>query len=56
MAKRSQPGVAALVRAIYQPLSPEKVHAQTDMAVVRLREHFPQAASCWQMPCPTSRH
>ena len=28
--KRSQPGVAAMVRTIYQQLSPEEVHAQAD--------------------------
>ena len=42
--KRSQPGVAAMVRTIYQQLSPEEVHAQADRVVAQLREHFPQAA------------
>ncbi len=42
--KRSQPGVAAMVRTIYQQLSPEEVHAQADRVVVQLQEHFPQAA------------
>ena len=42
--KRSQPGVAALVRAIYQQLSPEEVHAQLDRVVEQLREPFPQVA------------
>ena len=42
--KRSQPGVAAMVRTIYQQLSPEEVHAQADRVVVQLEEHFPQAA------------
>ena len=41
--KRSQPGVAAMVRTIYQQLSPEEVHAQADRVVVQLQEHFPQA-------------
>ena len=42
--KRSQPGVAAMVRTIYQQLSPEEVHAQEDRVVVQFKEHFPQAA------------
>ena len=42
--KRSQPGVAAMVRTICQQLSPEEVHAQADRVVVQLQEHFPQAA------------
>ena len=42
--KRSQPGVAAMVRTIYQQLSPEEVHAQADRVIAQLREHFPQAA------------
>ncbi len=42
--KRSQPGVAAMVRTIYQQLSPEDVHAQADRVVAQLQEHFPQAA------------
>ena len=42
--KRSQPGVATMVRTIYQQLSPEEVHAQADRVIAQLREHFPQAA------------
>ncbi len=42
--KRSQPGVAAMVRTIYQQLSPEEVHAQADRVVAQLRDHFPQAS------------
>ena len=42
--KRSQPGVAAMVRTIYQQLSPEEVHTQAARVVVQLQEHFPQAA------------
>ena len=42
--KRSQPGVAAMVRTIYQQLSPKEVHAQADRVVAQLRDHFPQAA------------
>ncbi len=39
--KWSQPGVAAMVRTIYQQLSPEEVHAQADRVVAQLQEHFP---------------
>ena len=42
--KRSQPGVATMVRTIYKQLSPEEVHAQADRVIVQLQEHFPQAA------------
>ena len=42
--KRSQPGVATMVRTIYQQLSPEEVHAQADRVIAQLREPFPQAA------------
>ena len=42
--KRSQPGVATMVRTIYKQLSPEEVHAQADRVIAQLREHFPQAA------------
>ena len=50
--RRSQPGVAALVRTIYQQLSPEEVHAQADRVVVQLREHFPQAAQMLEDALP----
>lgn len=50
--KRSQPGAAALVRTIYQQLSPEEVHAQADRVVVQLREHFPQAAQMLEDALP----
>ena len=43
--KRSQPGVATMVRTIYKQLSPEEVHAQADRVIAQLQEHFPQAAS-----------
>ena len=42
--KRSQPGVATMVRTIYKQLSPEEVHAQADRVIGQLQEHFPQAA------------
>ena len=42
--RRSQSGVAAMVRTIYQQLLPEEVHAQADRMVAQLREHFLQAA------------
>ena len=42
--KRSQPGVAAMVRTIYQQRSPEEVHAQTDRVIAQLQDHFPQAS------------
>lgn len=50
--KRSQPGVAALVRTIYQQLSPEEVHAQADRVMVQLREHFPRAAQALEDALP----
>ena len=50
--KRSQPGVAALVRTIYQQLSPEEVHAQAHRVVVQLREHFPQAVQVLEDALP----
>ncbi len=43
--KRSQPGVATMVRTIYTQLSPEEVHAQADRVIAQLQEHSPQAAS-----------
>ena len=55
--KRSQPGVATMVRTIYKQLSPKEVHAQADRVIIQLQEHFPQAAppqADWQMPCLTS--
>ena len=33
MPKRSQPGVATMVRTIYKQLSPEEVHAQADQVI-----------------------
>ena len=42
--RRSQPGVATMVRTIYKQLSPEEVHAQADRVIAQLQEHFPQAA------------
>ena len=42
--KRSQPGVATMVRTIYKQLSPDEVHAQADRVIAQLQEHFPQAA------------
>ena len=42
--KRSQPGVATMVRTIYKQLSSEEVHAQDDRVIAQLPEHFPQAA------------
>ena len=42
--KRSQPGVATMVRTIYKQLSPEEVDAQADRVIGQLQEHFSQAA------------
>ena len=42
--RRSQPGVATMVRTIYKQLSLEEVHAQADRVIAQLQEHFPQAA------------
>ena len=42
--RRSQPGVATMVRTIYKQLSPEEVHAQAERVMAQLEEHFPQAA------------
>ena len=42
--KRAQPGVATMVRTIYQQLSPAEVHGQLDRVVEQLREPFPQVA------------
>ncbi len=50
--KRSQPGVAAMVRTIYQQLSPEEVHAQADRVVAQLRDHFPQASQLLEDAIP----
>ena len=50
--KRSQPDVAAMVRTIYQQLSPEEVHAQTDRVAAQLRKHFPQAAQMLEDALP----
>ena len=50
--KRSQPGVAAMVRTIYQQLSPEEVHAQADRVVAQLRDHFPQASQMLEDAIP----
>ena len=40
----AQPGVATMVRTIYQQLSPAEVHGQLDRMVEQLREPFPQVA------------
>ena len=40
--KRAQPGVATMVRTIYQQLSPAEVHGQLDRVVEQLREPFAQ--------------
>ena len=42
--KRAQPGVATMVRTIYQQLSPAEVHGQLGRVVGQLREPFPQVA------------
>ena len=42
--KRAQPGVATMVRTIYQQLSPAEVHSQLDRVVEQLREAFAQVA------------
>lgn len=43
--KRAQPGVATMVRTIYQQLSPEEVHEQHRRTVAQLDEHFPEAGN-----------
>ena len=48
--KRAQPGVATMVRTIYQQLSPAEVHGQLDRVVEQLREPFPQVAELWRTP------
>ena len=50
--KRAQPGVATMVRTIYQQLSPAEVHGQLDRVVEQLR--FPRWRSCWRTPRRTS--
>ncbi len=50
--KRSQPGVATMVRTIYKQLSPEEVHAQADRVIAQLQEHFPQAAEMLEDTLP----
>ena len=50
--KRSQPGVAALVRTIYKQLSPEEVHDQADRVVAQLRDHLPHAAEMLEDAIP----
>lgn len=50
--KRSQPGVATMVRTIYKQLSPEEVHAQAHRVVVQLRAHYPQAADLLEDALP----
>ena len=50
--KRSQPGVATMVRTIYKQLSPEEVHHQAHRVVAQLQEHFPQAADLLEDALP----
>ncbi len=50
--KRSQPGVATMVRTIYKQISPEEVHAQADRVIVQRQEHFPQAAQMLEDALP----
>ena len=50
--KRSQPGVATMVRTIYEQLSPEEVHAQAERVIAQLQEHFPQAAQVLEDALP----
>ena len=50
--KRSQPGVATMVRTIYKQLSPEEVHAQAERVAAQLREHFPQVAEVLEDALP----
>ena len=52
--KRAQPGVATMVRTIYQQLSPAEVHGQLGRVVGQLREPFPQVAELWRTPRRTS--
>ena len=42
--KRAQPGVATMVRTMYQQLSPAQVHTQADRVIAQLRKPFPQVA------------
>ena len=43
--KRSQPGVAIMVRTIYKQLSPEEVHAQGDRVIANCKNAFPRRPS-----------
>ena len=52
--KRAQPGVATMVRTIYQQLSPAEVHGQLDRVVEQLRGPLPRWPNCWRMPRRTS--
>ena len=52
--KRAQPGVATMVRTIYQQLSPAEVHGQLDRVVEQLREPFAQVAELLADAAPHS--
>lgn len=41
--KRSQRGVATIVRTIYKQPSPQEVLARADRVIAQLQKHFPQA-------------
>ena len=43
--RRAQPGVANMVRTIYQQPSPQEVHAQLERVIAQLQDPFPQVAS-----------
>ena len=51
---RAQPGVATMVRTIYQQLSPAEVHGPPGPSGGTTRSPFPRWPSCWRTPRRTS--